>query len=85
MTIPSFRSFLRPVLEVVATQKEITNPRLNLVPIVKEKMGFSDEEAAERLESGGLRLNNRVGWALTPLRQECCRIKFKNNNQSWGW
>lgn len=69
MAIPSFRSFLRPVLEIMADQKEVVNPRAKLVPIVKEKMGFSDEEAAERLESGGLRLQNRVGWALTYLKK----------------
>ena len=69
MPIPSFRSFLRPVLEIVAEKKEISNPRLNLVPAVKEKMQFTDEDAAERLDSGGLRLNNRVGWALTYLKK----------------
>lgn len=69
MAIPSFRSFLRPVLEVMANQDEVTNPRAKLVPVVKESMGFSDEEAAERLESGGLRLQNRVGWALTYLKK----------------
>lgn len=61
MAIPSFRSFLRPVLEVMAEQDETINPRVKLVPIIKEHMKFSDEEAAERLESGGNRLQNRVG------------------------
>ncbi|MCB9085217.1 MAG: restriction endonuclease [Bdellovibrionaceae bacterium] len=69
MAIPSFRSFLRPVLEIMAEINEVSNPRAKLVPIVKEKMGFSDEEAAERLESGGNRLQNRVGWALTYLKK----------------
>jgi restriction system protein len=67
--IPDFRSFLRPVLEVVAEQKEINNPRSKLVPIIKDRMGFSDTEASEKLESGGFRLPNRVGWALTYLKK----------------
>lgn len=55
MAIPSFRSFLRPVLQIMAEQDEVVNPRAKLVPIIKEKMKFSDEEAAEKLESGGNR------------------------------
>lgn len=69
MAIPSFRSFLRPVLEVMEQEREVVNPRAKLVPIIKEKMGFSDEEATERLESGGFRLQNRIGWALTYLKK----------------
>ena len=69
MAIPSFRSFLRPVLEVMASHDEIVNPRAKLVPIIKEKMKFSDEEAIEKLESGGNRLQNRIGWALTYLKK----------------
>ena len=69
MPIPSFRSFLRPVLEVMAEQGEVTSPRNALVPIIQKKMGFSDEEASEKLESGGLRLRNRIGWALTYLKK----------------
>lgn len=69
MAIPSFRSFLRPVLEVMASHDEVVNPRAKLVPIIKEKMNFSDEEAVEKLESGGNRLQNRIGWALTYLKK----------------
>lgn len=69
MAIPSFRSFLRPVLEVMSSHDEVVNPRAKLVPIIQQKMGFSAEEAAEKLESGGFRLQNRVGWALTYLKK----------------
>ncbi len=69
MSIPSFRSFLRPVLEVMANQDEVVNPRAKLIPVIKEKMNFSDEEALEKLDSGGNRLQNRVGWALTYLKK----------------
>ncbi len=69
MAIPSFRSFLRPVLEAMSEVDQINNPRTSLVPIIKQKMQFSDEEASEKLESGGNRLENRVGWALTYLKK----------------
>jgi restriction system protein len=69
MSIPDFRSFLRPVLEQVAELESVINPRATLVPLVKDRMGFSDLEASERLESGGNRLQNRVGWALTYLKK----------------
>lgn len=67
--IPNFKSFLRPVLEVVAEQKEVHNPRTKLVPIIKNKMGFSDAEASEKHQNGGFRLVGRVGWALTYLKK----------------
>ncbi len=67
MSIPSFRSFLRPVLETMAELKEVQDPRTNLEPLIVQKMKFTDEEVAERLESGGSRLKNRIGWALTYL------------------
>jgi restriction system protein len=69
MTIPSFRIFLRPVLELVSEKKEVPNARNSLVPFVQQKMNFSDTEAGERLDSGGNRLSNRVGWALTYLKK----------------
>ncbi len=67
MTIPGFKTFLRPVLEIMAEIREVTNARSKLVPLVQKKMNFSDAEASEKLESGGNRLSNRVGWALTYL------------------
>jgi len=69
MAIPGFKVFLKPVLEIMASEGSVANPRHTLVSLVKDKMGFSDEEASEQLESGGLRLKNRVGWALTYLKK----------------
>jgi restriction system protein len=67
MTIPSFKSFLRPTLEIIASLKEV--PRSNIVQLVQEKMHFNEEESNERLESGQNRLQNRVGWAITYLKK----------------
>lgn len=67
MAIPGFKVFLRPTLEVINSLTEV--PRSKIVQLVKDKMGFSDEEANERLESGQSRLQNRVGWAITYLKK----------------
>jgi restriction system protein len=67
MAVPGFRYFLRPVLELVAEKKEVSNARNGLIIPVREKMCLTDQDAAERLDSGGNRLANRVGWALTYL------------------
>lgn len=67
MAIPSFRSFLRPVLEIMAEVEIVQDPRTNLEPLIVKKMGFTEQEVAERLVSGGSRLKNRIGWALTYL------------------
>lgn len=69
MAIPGFSAFLRPALELVVEYKEINQARSTLTHYTKELMGFTDEEAAERLNSGGSRLANRVGWALTYLKK----------------
>lgn len=69
MAIPSFSAFLRPVLEAMRDAGELSQPRFTLVPTIKERMKFSEEEASERLESGGNRLQNRIGWALTYLKK----------------
>jgi restriction system protein len=67
MAVPGFRYFLRPVLELVADKKEVSNARNSLIIPVKEKMRLTEQDAAERLDSGGNRIANRVGWALTYL------------------
>lgn len=87
MSIPSFRSFLRPVLETMAELKEVQDPRTKSEPLIVQKMKFTDEEVAERLESGGSRLKNRIGWALTYLTKAgACDFTSKKNfcyNSSW--
>ena len=79
MAIPSFRVFLRPVLELMSEVQEIHNPRNRLVSLIQKKMNFSETEAAERLDSGGNRLSNRVGWALTYLKKSGL-IEFPKRN-----
>lgn len=69
MAIPKFRDFLRPVLEVFSERGESTTTRSELVDLVKHKMSISDEDATERLESGGYRLRNRTDWAITYLKK----------------
>lgn len=69
MAIPSFSKFLRPTLEIVAERNKIESARKKMRDPIIEKMAFSEKEAAERLNSGGSRLLNRIGWALTYLKK----------------
>jgi restriction system protein len=69
MPIPGFKIFLRPVLEALNEHNELAMPRTSLMPIIKEKMNLTEDECSEKLDSGGNRLHNRIGWALTYLKK----------------
>lgn len=63
MSIPSFQSFLLPVLEVFSDGKMYSVDEC--CRIIKDKMSISDEDAQELLPSGtDTRLRNRVYWSL---------------------
>ena len=63
MSIPSFQSFLLPVLEVFSDGEMYSVDEC--CRIIKDKMGISDEDAQELLPSGvETRLRNRVYWSL---------------------
>jgi len=68
MTVPDYQSFMFPVLEYAGDGKEhtVNEARQYLI----RRFGLSDEDAAELLPSGRQTiLSNRVGWAITYLRQ----------------
>lgn len=67
MAIPGFKIFIRPTLELIAKLNEVQ--RSEIVELVRNEMHLTDEEASERLESGQIRLQNRVGWAVTYLKK----------------
>lgn len=63
MSIPSFQSFLLPVLEIFSDGKTYSVDEC--CRIIKDKMKMSDEDAQELLPSGtDTRLRNRVYWSL---------------------
>jgi restriction system protein len=67
MAVPDFQTLMRPALEEFATggAKPIGDVRTALAV----KFELTEEELAERIESGQLTFHNRVGWATTYLRQ----------------
>ena len=68
MTIPDFQSLMRPVLMSLADG--VTRRSRDVKDAMAEEFALSDEERAQMLPSGRQRtMDNRVGWALTYLRQ----------------
>ncbi len=66
MAIPDFQTLMRPLLEVHSDG----NDRLNrdLVSLLAQKFGLSEDERREMLPSGRARLfDNRVGWAKSHM------------------
>ena len=64
MGVPDFQSLMRPVLELFAegntSIKECIEP-------LKDRLGISEEDAQETLQSGQTTLYNRAHWARTYL------------------
>ena len=68
MTIPDFQSLMRPVLAHLA-DGEIRRTR-DMKDAMADAFSLTDDERAQMLPSGRQRtMDNRVGWALTYLRQ----------------
>lgn len=68
MTIPDFQSLMRPVLMSLADG--VTRRSRDVKDAMAVEFALSDEERAQMLPSGRQRtMDNRVGWALTYLRQ----------------
>ncbi len=68
VTIPDFQSLMRPVLMSLADG--VTRRSRDVKDAMAEEFALSDEERAQMLPSGRQRtMDNRVGWALTYLRQ----------------
>ncbi|MBN2491237.1 MAG: restriction endonuclease [Planctomycetes bacterium] len=68
MAIPDFQSIMRPLLAAHEDGKEHVNR--DLVALLADRFGLTDEERREMLPSGGARLfDNRVGWAKLHVTQ----------------
>lgn len=68
MTMPKWHEIMRPVLEKLAADGGYVGSK-ELTAALVEHFEMSDEERAERLASGQLRLSNRMGWALVDLEK----------------
>lgn len=63
--VPIWPHFVKPVLEVLAGGETLS--RRELTRRTMDAADLSTEARAETLESGGLRADGRVGWAITNL------------------
>ena len=59
---------MRPVLEVLADAEGFIGSA-EIIDWVARHFSLTDEERAERLKSGQLRLYNRTYWAITDLEK----------------
>lgn len=68
MTIPDFQSLMRPVLAHLGDGE--TRRSRDVKDAMADQFDLSEDERAQMLPSGRQRtMDNRVGWALTYLRQ----------------
>lgn len=68
MAIPDFQTIMRPLLAAHQDGKEHVNR--DLVALLADYFGLTEEERREMLPSGGARLfDNRVGWAKSHITQ----------------
>jgi len=68
MPIPDFQSLMHPLLEAHADGKEHLNR--DLVALLANQFGLTEDERRQMLPSGGARLfDNRIGWAKSHIMQ----------------
>lgn len=67
MSIPNYQELMLPVLKKIeqlgnTSKKEIT-------PLISKDLQLSEQERSVRIKSGGLLIQNRVGWAVSYMKQ----------------
>lgn len=67
MPMPKWHEMMRPVLEHLSSVEIASSKELEAH--VAEALSMTDEERAERLKSGQLRIYNRMFWAITDLEK----------------
>lgn len=68
--LPKFHDYLGPILDVMGDGSEYTSR--DVVTLVAEAMQLPPELREETVPSGERRLNNRVFWGITYLKQAGC-------------
>lgn len=63
--MPNWEGFMIPTLRVLSDG--ITRHWREFQPLVADEMGMTDEQKADRLSSGGLKYENRIGWGVSFL------------------
>ena len=62
MSIPNYQDFMNVVLEVYAKEGEILN-RTDIIDVVADKMGLSEEDKKQTIKSGEQVISSRIYWA----------------------
>lgn len=62
---PNWEGFMIPTLRVLSDG--VTRHWREFQPLVADEVGLTDEQKAERLSSGGLKYENRIGWGVSFL------------------
>ncbi len=65
MAVPDFQAMMLPLLELVSDGSEYRFR--DVIGSVSDRFELSEEDRAETISSGPLKINNRVGWATTHL------------------
>ncbi len=65
MTVPDFQAIMLPLLKLVSDGREYRFR--DVIGSMSDHFKLNQEDRAETLPSGPLRINNRVGWATTHL------------------
>ena len=63
--MPNWEGFMIPTLRVLSDG--VTRHWREFQPLVADEVGLTDEQKAERLSSGGLKYENRIGWGVSYL------------------
>ena len=63
--MPNWEGFMIPTLRVLSDG--INRHWREFQPLVADEVGLTDEQKADRLSSGGLKYENRIGWGVSFL------------------
>lgn len=63
--MPNWEGFMIPTLRVLSDG--VTRHWREFQPLVADEVGLTDEQKADRLSSGGLKYENRIGWGVSFL------------------
>ena len=78
MSIPSNKQLRLPILKAMEDGKE--RHRTEIFDYLDKEFQFSEEEKAQKLTSGGRKLENRMVWALSALKNADLL-----ENTAWGY
>lgn len=67
MVLPKVNDMYFDVLNILSDKKEYK--RAKIADVIADQRNFSEEDRNDRLDGGGLRYHNRIGWTCTHLKK----------------